>query len=116
MFESLVQDNIQVIIRGNPSLCTASECVLKRIHSLLFESFGSGTMYNVWVIIKGNLPLDDCMRESGTTYSVLYVWHKYSVQVSIEGSLLFDDKPELHFQGSQGFFSKVGDWKIPDVV
>ena len=41
-------------------------------------------------------------------YSVSYIWHKYSVQVSIEGNLLFDDKPELHFQDLQGsFFENV---------
>ena len=108
MFESLVQDNIQIIIRGNPLLCMASEYISKEIYSLMFDSFGPRTTYNMRVIIKGNLLLDNCMRRSETTYSVSYVWHKYNVQVSIEENLLFNDKPELYSQVLQSFFFENG--------
>ena len=84
-----------------------SKYVSKRIHGLMFESFSLGTTYNVRVIIKENLLLDNYMLGSKTTYGVLYIWRKYSVQVSIEGNSPLDDKPELYFQGLQSFFSKV---------
>ena len=85
-----------------------SEYVSKGIHSLIFEFFGPGTTFNVCVIIKRNSLLDNCMLGSGITYSISYIWHKYSVQVSIEGNSPLDDKLESHSQGLQGFFSKVG--------
>ena len=62
----------------------------------MFEFFGPRTIYNVQVIIKVNLLLNDCMQGSETMYGVLYVWYKYNVQVSIEGNPPFDDKPESH--------------------
>ena len=72
----------------------------------MFEFFSLGTMYNVRVNIKRTSPFNNCMLGSGTKYGVLYVWRKYSVQVSIKGNLPLDDKPELHSQGLQGFFQK----------
>ena len=82
----------------------ASKYILKGIHGLIFEFFNPGTTYNVQVIIKGNLLLDDCMQGFGTTYGILYVWRKYSVQITIEGNPPFNNKPESYSQGSQDFF------------
>ena len=50
-----------------------SEYALKEIHGLMFEFFGLGMTYNVRVIIKKNLLLDDCMQSPGQyTMSCIY--------------------------------------------
>ena len=86
-----------------------SEYISKKIYGLMFESFGLGMTYNMQVIIKENLLLNDCMRKSRMTYGILYIWRKYNIQVNIKEISPLNDKLELHFQDSQGFFLKVGD-------